>query len=288
MGEKDIAEKTLESYNDVFADIVNVLLFDGERLVQENDLESNDIISQIKLKDKIHEQERDVSKIWRTQEINISIIGFENQTQPDFDMPFRIISYDGASYKQQLLNKKNKQRYPVITLIIYFGEKRWNKPKRLSDCIDIPKKLMPYVNDYKINVFEIAWLDDETINKFTSDFKFVAKYFQTKRLKIDFVPSNEEIKHVDEILKLFSALTGDKNFEKIYNELDTKKGGIDMCEIVQKFISQGKAEGKEENQKETILNLLDAKAGTVEQIATWLKIPIEVVRNIAEKMPVVN
>ena len=29
MGEKDIAEKTLEAYNDVFADIVNVLLFDG-------------------------------------------------------------------------------------------------------------------------------------------------------------------------------------------------------------------------------------------------------------------
>ena len=36
MGEKDIAEKTLEAYNDVFADIVNVLLFDGKRLVQEN------------------------------------------------------------------------------------------------------------------------------------------------------------------------------------------------------------------------------------------------------------
>jgi len=27
MGEKDITEKTLEAYNDVFADIINVLLF---------------------------------------------------------------------------------------------------------------------------------------------------------------------------------------------------------------------------------------------------------------------
>ena len=40
MGEKDIAEKTLEAYNDVFADIVYVLLFDGKRLVQENELET--------------------------------------------------------------------------------------------------------------------------------------------------------------------------------------------------------------------------------------------------------
>lgn len=31
MGEKDIVEKTLEAYNEVFADIVNVLLFKGEQ-----------------------------------------------------------------------------------------------------------------------------------------------------------------------------------------------------------------------------------------------------------------
>lgn len=31
--EKDITQKTLERYNDVFADIINVLLFDGRRVV---------------------------------------------------------------------------------------------------------------------------------------------------------------------------------------------------------------------------------------------------------------
>ena len=76
MGEKDIAEKTLEAYNDVFADIVNVLLFDGKRLVQENELETNGTITQIKIDVKIHEQERDVSKIWKNGEIRISILGF--------------------------------------------------------------------------------------------------------------------------------------------------------------------------------------------------------------------
>ena len=40
MGAKDIAEKHLEELNDVFADIVNVLLFDGEQLVKENELET--------------------------------------------------------------------------------------------------------------------------------------------------------------------------------------------------------------------------------------------------------
>ena len=31
MAEKDVAEKLLEDYNDVFADIVNVLLFCGRK-----------------------------------------------------------------------------------------------------------------------------------------------------------------------------------------------------------------------------------------------------------------
>ncbi len=38
MGEKDIIQKTLESYNDVFADIVNVLLFNGKRVITEDSL----------------------------------------------------------------------------------------------------------------------------------------------------------------------------------------------------------------------------------------------------------
>ena len=33
MAEKDVTEKILESYNDVFADIVNVLLFGGRQVV---------------------------------------------------------------------------------------------------------------------------------------------------------------------------------------------------------------------------------------------------------------
>ena len=35
MAEKDITEKNLEALNDVFADIVNVLLFNGEQVIYE-------------------------------------------------------------------------------------------------------------------------------------------------------------------------------------------------------------------------------------------------------------
>ncbi len=38
MSEKDMTEKNLEDFDDVFADIVNVLLFNGQRLIEESDL----------------------------------------------------------------------------------------------------------------------------------------------------------------------------------------------------------------------------------------------------------
>ena len=39
MAEKDASEKILESYNDVFSDIVNVLLFNGRQVLGADELE---------------------------------------------------------------------------------------------------------------------------------------------------------------------------------------------------------------------------------------------------------
>ncbi len=312
MGGKDIAQKNLEDWNDVFADIVNVLLFNGENVVKEEDLEADTLNSQFKADDELHEQERDVSKIWKNGEIRISILGFENQTKQDYKMPLRVISYDGASYKKQLLDKGSKENYPVATLVLYFGtESKWTAPKKLYECFNVPKELKPFVNDYKINVFEIAWLDDETISKFKSDFKFVAKYFQIKRLHKEYVPTKEEIQHVDSLLKLFAVLTGDDSFEKVYNEGKlSDRGGVTMCDIVEDFVSrgiqkginqgiaqgiaqgitqgiaQGIPQGIAQGKAEVIRNLIEAKAGSIEQIATWVKLPVSEVISLAEKVPV--
>lgn len=137
MAEKDITEKTLEDYNDVFADIMNVLLFHGERIVSEEELDIATPRSIYKANAKLHEQERDVSKYWKNGTVRIALYGIENQTDIDFDMPLRLFSYDGTAYRAQLLadqktkrrhkphrTLKKKPRYPVITLVLYFGHER--------------------------------------------------------------------------------------------------------------------------------------------------------------------
>ena len=288
MGAKDITEKNLEAFNDVFADIINVLLFKGKNLMKENDLEADTKDSMFKADGKIHEQERDVSKFWKNGEVRISILGFENQTCPDKDMPLRVISYDGASYKQQLLDEKAKQRYPVTTIVLYFGTKeKWSTPKNLLGCFKIPEELKPFVNDYKINVFNIAWLSKETIDMFQSDFKFVANYFRAKRLNKDYIPSSEELKHSNELMKMFTALTGDKSFETAYNKVILeKKGGITMCDVVERIENKGADRGRIEERAELVRKMLDSKFATEQQIADLLKISVKEVKKIAAKVPV--
>lgn len=106
MGEKDITKKTLEAYNDVFADIVNVLLFNGEQLIRPEDLVDQTPRSVYKADDKIREIERDVAKRWIKNNIRIACIGLENQTMPDPYMPLRVMGYDGVEYRNQLRDLK--------------------------------------------------------------------------------------------------------------------------------------------------------------------------------------
>lgn len=97
MAEKDLTEKNLEDFNDVFSDIVNVLLFNGQEFVNEKDLAQANTMSIYKADGKLHEQERDVSKYWQNGTIKIAMLGLENQTKSEARMPLRVISYDGAA-----------------------------------------------------------------------------------------------------------------------------------------------------------------------------------------------
>ena len=239
MAEKDLSEKLLEEYDDVFADIVNVLLFHGKREVKEEELAETGTESQYKADDSVlHAQERDVAKYWKKGKIRLALYGLENQTGIDTDMPMRVLNYDGMSYRSQLL-KKRKERYPVITLVLYFGtDGKWKKPLSLYEVFSVPEELKEYINDYKINVFNIAYLSEEQVNMFTSDFKIVADYFVQKRKNGKYKPSSDVIRHVDAILKFMAVFTGDQRY---FNEAMQKKmqtGGIQtMDKVIDDYIA---------------------------------------------------
>ena len=242
VGQKDITEKILLDYNEIFSDIINVLLFDGENVVAPETLENATPVSQYKADDsKVHEQERDVAKFWRGNNIRIALLGIENETRPERDMVFRIIGYDGAAYRSQLLDEGG-ERFPVITIVLYFGDRHWTAPKKISELIDIPDKLQPYFSDYKLNVFEVSWLSDEQAAMFQSDFGIVADFFINKRKDKNYRPADKRvIKHVDEVLKLLSVMTGDNRYEEILR-VPGKEDIQSMCDVAERLVTVGRTE----------------------------------------------
>jgi hypothetical protein len=58
----------MEPYNDVFANIVNGLLFQGAQVVKEDALTDAQPFSMHKADGNIHEQIRDMSKCWITED----------------------------------------------------------------------------------------------------------------------------------------------------------------------------------------------------------------------------
>ena len=293
MAQKDMTEKRLENFADVFADIINVLLFHGKRLVNPNDLlDSLPKTSYKSNTGKLHEEERDISKFWLNGKIKIALVGLENQTVVDSDMIFRVLGYDGATYRDQLnllsdeldsngKPKKSKQRFPVITLVLYFGFKHWSKKRKLSDFLSVPLDLLPYFNDYKLNVFEIAWLSDSTIAKFESDFKYVADFFVQMRKNKNYQPPNWQFNHVASFLELMTVLTGDSRFAESYSDnikrsvSDMKIPFLDEVENrgIEKGIEQGRAEGRNETILANLRSVMDSFNVPGEKAMEVLKVP---------------
>ena len=266
MKDKDITQKVLEKYNDVFADILNVLLFNGRDVVEESTLTDALPMSMLKIDGRVRSQERDIAKYWRKSKINVALFGLENQTTPNKLMPLRVLGYDGAEYvKQSRKENIDKAKYPVITLVLYLGyEKEWNYPKTLFEVLDIDEDIKPYVNDFKINLFEIAYLDKEKINLFKSDFRILADYLYQMRVNKDYIADETTIEHVEELLTLMSAMTGDNRFEETINDLKGKEK-INMCEVldrvearrIEKGIEQGIEQGVKRGTINTLISLVN-------------------------------
>ena len=272
MAEKDITSKTLEAFDDVFADIVNGLLFQGEQVLQEQALIDAQPVSMYKADGQIHEQERDVSKYWVDQNgehvnIRVALLGIENQSSYDEDMPLRVISYDGSAYRAQL---GQKARYPVVTLVLYFGEKPWGKNWSLYDAVKIPDHFRSFVNDYRINLFDISRLPREAVGYFHSDFKIIVDYFVGKRDNPEYRPKDpQKFKHVDEVLKMLSVFTGDSRF----SDFITQEGGrpVTMCEV----LDRAENKGKEDARLEDIKNIMESLQITAKEAMALLKLPEE-------------
>ena len=109
--------------------------------------------------------------------------------------------------------------------------------------------------------------------------KIVANFFVNKRKNKDYIPDDKTtIKHVDEILKFLSVMTGDNRYEEI---LSDKEGVSNMCDVAQRLedrgIEKGLQKGREEG-NQMIYSLVEDESISMEKGAQKLGVSVEKLR----------
>lgn len=280
MAEKDTTEKILEAHNDVFSDIMNVYLYEGKRLIKEDELEAAGVTTGYVFEDALRAQERDVCKHWKKENVQLALFGIENQSDIDRDMPLRIIGYDGAAYRGQLavdtkqnrhLNRNHRVRYPVVSVVIYYGQNRWNRPLGLKDVLQVPEGLEKFVSDYKMNVMDLRRLSRETVDLFKSDFWFVADYFWQLENTGEYHGNNLGFKHVEEVMNLFRFTLKDERL----NPEEFQKSGKELPKNMNSMVDTWIAEGDAVRIVKTVKNLEDNLKCSVEEACKMMGVTTE-------------
>ena len=135
MGQKDLREKLLEDYEDVFSDIFNVLVF-KDNIIKVQYLKASATESTYKSETKEQRgQYRDVLKEYTDScLLEIGSLGIENQSTLDNYMPVRIMGYDYTKYRSQI-DRKKYPILPVITIVLNFSNKPWKENKSLHSIM---------------------------------------------------------------------------------------------------------------------------------------------------------
>lgn len=135
---------------------------------------------------------------------------------------------------------------------------------------------MPFVTNLRINLFEIAYLSEEQVAMFKSDFRIVADYFVQIRKNKDYIPTDTRFRHVKEVLRMMSVLTNDNRFEEAANAAVEGERVKDMCDVLDYVEEQGEERGRMKKAREIGVNL-KARGFSNKDISGLTGVDIEIV-----------
>lgn len=282
MGKVDQLSRKYIRRQDVFADIVNTLEYQGERVIQPEMLDDEGSgLSELQIipgkndrtKETYVERFRDVLKTVRKEpdeQRKYAVFGVEEYTQVHYGAPVKLMLYDALNYSNQIETLANKHRIdhdkpadsgeflsgiyredrliPVKTLIVYFNAKDWDGPRTLHDMLDMngwsqeEKDKFP---DYPLSILEPSKLKEEQLETMQSDLGVVLGFikYSTDREKLsDYVHEHKE----------FSAMTNES--ARLLNE---------VCSLHLKNINEKNEEDEEkdankENKEQGVYNMCKA------------------------------
>ncbi|MCM1542860.1 MAG: Rpn family recombination-promoting nuclease/putative transposase [Blautia sp.] len=266
IGGYDIPQKELESYPDVFADILNALVYGGERVIDLQHLRQAETETRYRDQERrLRNQYEDLGKYETDREGNAKILYLlSNQSRTDSRMLLRKCGYVGGYYRGQY-EQQTKDLCPVMELVLYWGKKRWGTPRSMQDYFkekDIHPEAWRYIDNEKLYVFEMRRLPRDVIDRFRSDMRIILEYLADEE-SVDQL--EQKVSHPVAVLELMQALSGDDRYGTVIKNLmsgeETEEGGKwPVCKLMDKYwgggLQQGRQEGFQEGLQEGIKALI--------------------------------
>lgn len=219
MGQKDLAAKRFESSPEVFADIINAFIYEGEQVILPQNLQPAPTESLYSVQNgKLSNQYNDVSKY----EIRNGKI---------------VMQYNG------------KDTFPAITLVLYWGDTMWNPGSDLYKFFrrqKIHRKARKYIDNVCLHLYSMKRLPWEIRQRFRSDMRMVVDYLAEGEL---YEATDQEIADLDAMIRMLYALTGEMDFMEYLEFLQKRleKGEkITMGYALTKYMERGREQGIQE------------------------------------------
>ena len=288
-----IADTVTKQYlqdNEVFSDVFNYQLFDGEQVIHPEDLTELDPSEMLVLSGRSTRGKqskpgtrnlfRDLMKntvIRRDQHAVYRLnLGTELQTNVHYAMPVRIQMYDAIDYYDQVEQTAKRHRRennppasssgeflsgfrkedkltPVFTLTIYFGSDPWDGPLCLHDMMELrDPRMKQHIQNYRLNLIEPSTLSKDELQKFQTSFREVMGYIKYSKNADELLAFTKDNPRM--LLEVSAArVIGTMTGTNISYE-EAKEGRIDMCKAIEDLMrtsgEQGHTEGRREGRIE--------------------------------------
>ena len=305
MGKKDDIMYDYLENRDKFVDLVNVVMYQGEQVIQASMLEPEDtryVRKSRKRNGKLttNGRYRDLKKRL-SDGGRIGIIAIENQEAVDYSMPLRIMEYDCMEYCKQVrqiqrdktneFKKENKtpsdwetrlteadKINPVQTICLYHGEEIWAGPKSLKDMInwkDAPPNWEEQFHDYGMTLVCANEIKDFSVFRTELGQLLQAVACKGNDEKLEELFAKEEYSHLErETAEAIAVMIDNTTLLGKLDEYE-EDGGYNMCKGLDDWAKREQEKGVARGKIESIKSIMESMKTTAEDAMNLLKIPVE-------------
>lgn len=279
MGKKDTALSWYLNKSKVFADLCNGIFYEGEKRVFPDELAEVQTTYAEEMKDRNGEccsriRGRDVAKLL-CRDRHFVLIAVENQDRVNYTMPVRNMEYDALELRRQLRRntrrrkldgsletpeerlsgmKKTDKLIPMVTIVFYHGEGKWEAAEHLQDMLDmtaVDEKLRSYTTDYKLHVVNMAELNEENFETGLRELVGLSKCRNSKEKMRDYCEKNaERLRGL--AADAFDAICAVLNLKRLRVEKEKYKeegGKVNMCKAFEDMMKESEMQGERRGEK---------------------------------------